>query len=245
MYPRLIGCLLAVTAVTGWALPIALASSATAAPCPDVDVVFARGTTEAPGVGATGDAFVDALRPRLGGRSLDVYAVNYPATTDFATGYQGLYDEKAHIESEAANCPKTQVVLGGFSQGAAIAGFATSSEIPAGVDPADVPKPLTPDAANHVAAVTLFGTPSNKFMDQINQPHVLIGPAFAAKTLEICAPGDPVCADGGDWAAHTGYAVNGTVNQAADFAVSHLRPQPAGPPAPPPPGAPDRGPVPA
>jgi cutinase len=252
MNARQIAFLLGAAAVMGWALPTALAPSATAQPCPDVDVVFARGTTEAPGVGATGGAFVNALRPRLGGRSMDVYAVNYPATTDFATGYQGLYDEKAHIESEAASCPQTKMVLGGFSQGAAIAGFATSAEIPAGVDPADVPKPLAPDVANHVAAVTLFGTPSNKFMNQINQPHIVIGPAFAAKTIEICAPGDPVCADGGDWAAHTGYAVNGTVDQAADFAVSHLGPPPAGQPAPPPPspgaglpGGPEQGPAPA
>jgi hypothetical protein len=224
MNPRRIASLLGAAAMTGAALPGALAASAAAQPCPDVNVVFARGTTEAPGVGAAGDSFVDALRARLGGRSMDVYAVNYPASTDFATGYQGLYDEKAHIESEAAGCPTTKIVLGGFSQGAAIAGFATSAEVPAGVDPADVPKPLAPDVANHIAAVTLFGTPSNKFMDQINQPHVVIGPAFAARTIEICAPGDPVCADGRDWSAHTGYAVNGSVNQAADFAVSHLGP---------------------
>jgi cutinase len=224
MNPRRIASLLGAAAITGAALPTTLAASATAQPCPDVDVVFARGTTEAPGVGATGDAFVNALRARLGGRSMDVYAVNYPASTDFATGYQGLYDEKAHIESEAAGCPTTKIVLGGFSQGAAIAGFATSAVVPAGVNPADVPKPLSPDVANHIAAVTLFGTPSNKFMDQINQPHVVIGPAFAARTIEICTPGDPVCADGNDWSAHTGYAVNGSVNQAADFAVSNLGP---------------------
>ncbi|MDF2829267.1 MAG: cutinase, partial [Mycobacterium sp.] len=32
------------------------------AACPDVEVVFARGTFEAPGIGNTGQAFVDALR---------------------------------------------------------------------------------------------------------------------------------------------------------------------------------------
>ena len=35
---------------------------ASADPCPDVEVVFARGTFEPPGVGDTGQAFVDALR---------------------------------------------------------------------------------------------------------------------------------------------------------------------------------------
>ena len=44
-----------------WALPIALIHlpSAAANPCPDVEVVFARGTTEPPGVGGVGQAFVD------------------------------------------------------------------------------------------------------------------------------------------------------------------------------------------
>ena len=55
--------------VGGWSANAALN-------CPDVQVVFARGTGEAPGVGPTGQAFVDSLRARLGPRPLDVYAVN-------------------------------------------------------------------------------------------------------------------------------------------------------------------------
>jgi hypothetical protein len=35
--------------------------SASAAPCPDVEVVFARGTFEPPGVGDTGQAFASSL----------------------------------------------------------------------------------------------------------------------------------------------------------------------------------------
>src|SRR5215510_9081771 len=56
-----------------------------AAPCPDVEIVFARGTTEPPGVGGIGQAFVDSLRSQAGGRSVGVYAVNYPASNDFST----------------------------------------------------------------------------------------------------------------------------------------------------------------
>ena len=33
--------------------------------CPDVQVLFARGTTEPPGLGAVGDAFVDDLKSRV------------------------------------------------------------------------------------------------------------------------------------------------------------------------------------
>ena len=57
----------------------------------------------------------------------------------------------------AGSCPKTQMVLGGFSQGAAVMGFVTSAAVPDGVDPATVPKPLQPEVAAHVAAVVLFG----------------------------------------------------------------------------------------
>ncbi|MEE6178934.1 cutinase family protein, partial [Mycobacterium sp. 050134] len=56
-----------------------VAPSAAAQPCPDVQVVFARGTGEAPGVGPTGQAFVDGLHSRIGAQSFDVYPVNYPA----------------------------------------------------------------------------------------------------------------------------------------------------------------------
>ena len=197
-------------------------------------MVFARGTTEPPGVGATGEAFVDALRSRIGGRSLGVYPVNYPASTDFSTGLDGIRDAGTHIESTAANCPKTQMVPGGFSQGAAVMGFVTSAEVPEGVNPAEVPKPMPPDVADHVAAVTLLGTPSSRFMRSIGQPPIVIGPLYAAKTIKLCTPADPVCSDGGDWAAHTQYADDGMADQAADFAASHLGPAPASNVAPPP-----------
>jgi cutinase len=122
----------------------------------------------------------------------------------------------------AASCPKTKMVLGGYSQGAAVMGFVTSAAIPDGVDAADVPKPMPADVANHVAAVTLFGPPSNRFMDTVGAPQVVIGPLYQPKTLELCAPDDPVCSDGGDWAAHAAYADDGMVDGAANFAASHL-----------------------
>jgi len=82
-------------------------------PCPDVEVVFARGTGDPPGVGPTGQAFVDALRPQVGEKSLDVYPVNYPATDQWATGVDEVRDAGAHVVSPAGSCPKTQMVLGG------------------------------------------------------------------------------------------------------------------------------------
>jgi cutinase len=195
---------------------------ASAEGCPDVEAVFARGTTEAPGVGAIGQAFVDSLQSKVGPKSFRVYAVDYPASPDFPTAVDGIRDAGDHVESMAATCPKTKMVLGGYSQGAAVMGFVTSAAIPDGVDAADVPKPMPADVANHVAAVTLFGTPSHRFMDTVGAPPVVIGPLYQPKTLELCASDDPVCSEGGDWAAHAAYADDGMVDQAANYAVSHL-----------------------
>ena len=51
------------------------------APCADVTVVFARGTTEPGNVGlVTGPPFFDALSEQLGSKTLAVQGVEYPAT---------------------------------------------------------------------------------------------------------------------------------------------------------------------
>ena len=225
--------LLGAAVATTWGLsasvfPGAAVPSASAQPCPDTEVVFARGTGEDPGVGPTGQAFVDALRARLGEKSMDVYPVNYPASDQWSTGLDGIRDAGAHVVSMAGSCPNTKMVLGGYSQGAAVMGFVTSpavpDSIPDDVDRATIPKPLTPEMADHVAAVVLFGTPNVRAMDFLGQPQVVIGPLYQAKTIKVCAPEDPVCSDGMNFAAHDTYAGDGDViAQGADFAASRLQ----------------------
>ncbi len=210
------------TAVALWASTLLFwpAGDAVASQCPDVDVVFARGTAEPPGVGWIGQQFVDALRWRLMGRSVGVYPVNFPAVPEFAPTIAGVADANAHISDMAASCPGTALVLGGYSRGAALMGYATAPAVPA----EGFPAPLPPEAADRVAAVALLGKPSPAFLDSIGAPPVVIGPGYAAKTLELCAPGDPICSAGADGAAHATYAANGMTAQAADFAVERLRP---------------------
>jgi len=172
----------ATLAATG--LLSAPAPSASAEPCPDAEVVFARGTGEPPGLGGIGGSFVEALRGQLGGRSLGVYPVNYQASSDFnnpdfpVTVIDGIRDASSHIQSMAANCPKTREVLGGYSQGAAVAGYVTSAAVPSGVPASAVPAPMPPEIANHIAAVTLFGTPSGQFLDKYHAPPLVIGPTY-------------------------------------------------------------------
>ena len=208
--------------------------------CPDVEVVFARGTAEDPGLGPTGEAFVNSLRSRIGTKSLEAYPVDYPATTEFPKALDGVRDASARVESVAANCPDTNIVLGGFSQGAAVAGFVTANVIPDGV-PEGVPNPMPTDVAKHVAAVALFGTPNERFMRVINQPQIAIGPLYADKTVELCVPDDFVCSSGRDFNAHTQYVETGMVDQAATFTASRLKTAPppeATPQAPTPAGQP-------
>jgi cutinase len=220
---RLIARLICVAVVTTAASFSSLTDTASvsADPCSDVDVVFARGTSEPPGVGQVGQAFVDSLRSKVSAKSLRVYGVNYPATMDFPTAIDGVNDAGNHVEHMAATCPNTKMVLGGFSQGAAIMGFVTSAAIPDGA-PSDAPRPMSPDVADHVAAIALFGTPSSAFMSLIGAPAIVIGPLYMPKTTELCAPGDPICSDGTDWGAHNGYTNDGMVDQAASFAARHL-----------------------
>lgn len=203
-----------------------LASAAPASSCSDVEVVFARGTFEAPGVGDVGQQFVDALQSRLGGQTVSVYGVNYPASLDFQAAAQGIADATAHIQSVAATCPDTKIVLGGYSQGAAVMGYSTADAVPAGFSlPSGISGPMPAGVADHVAAVALFGTPDEGVVNLVGggAPPITIGNLYVAKTIELCATGDPVCFPGGlDRGAHSAYKVNGMPDQAAAFAANRI-----------------------
>ena len=213
-------------AALGYAIP-----PASAQPCPDIGVAFARGTAEPPGVGSIGQAFVDSLRAQAFPRTVGVHGVNYPASSDFAgvtftlNVVDGVRDLLDHVRGVVSVCPQTQMVLGGYSQGAMVTAFATSDVVPAGAPLASAPIPLPVDVADHVAAVVLFGKPSGPSLVKYGVPAVDVSPLYAAKLLELCAPGDTVCS--GDLAAasnlaHGQYALNGMVGQGAAFAVSRL-----------------------
>lgn len=218
---------IAAAAIAAVIAPQAVGTAAAEDPtCPAVEVVFARGTFEAPGVGLTGQAFVDSLNAQLGGAPVDVDAVDYPASLDFPAAAQGVVDASNKVEQIAANCPDTQIVLGGYSQGAAVAAYTTFDAVPAGLAlPDGITGPMPPAIAKHVAAVALFGTPDNWFLHIVDRsaPPIAIGHLYAAKTIQLCDTGDPVCFAGGlDRSAHSAYKDNGTTDQAAAFVVKQL-----------------------
>ena len=217
---------LGVTAMIVGSLGTPPSANAAEDSCPAVEVVFARGTNEAPGVGATGQSFVDALNARLAGKTVAAYGVNYPASMNFGQAVDGVADASNKVQSIATSCPSTEIVLGGYSQGAAVAGYTTTDSVPAGFDlPASITGPMPPAVASHVKAVVLFGTPDAWIMNLLDRsaPPIVIGQNYVAKTLQLCAAGDPVCFPGGlDRSAHSSYKNNGMADQAADFAVGQL-----------------------
>lgn len=212
--PRIAGFLVVALATT-WAVMAAIMANppAAAQPCQDVEVVFARGTDEKRGVGATGQAFVDALRAAAGGKSVAVYAVNYPATADFANSIAaGANDASARVQSTAANCPNTKMVLGGFSQGASVVDTITQT--------------LPPSVADRVAAVAVFGNPRSAHATSlVGGPLPAISPRYAPKTIDMCVYDDPICSEPFNplaFFAHDSYAFSGMANDAAKFAAGRL-----------------------
>jgi cutinase len=186
---------------------------ASAAPCPDVEVVFARGTSEPAGVGRVGQALTNALAAQLPGRSVTSYGVNYPASFDFLTTADGALDATARIAAMARDCPDTRIVLGGYSQGAAVV------DMLAGVPPLGNrignigSAPPLPDGGN-VAAVAVFGNPATKFGNPVSASGL-----FAGKGIDLCSDGDPICSDGRNPFAHRNYESSAFIAQAASFAA--------------------------
>ena len=187
--------------------------SAVADPCPDIELVFARGTGEPPGMGRVGDALVATLAPLLDGRTLDTYAVNYPASLNFLTTSAGADDARGHIAWMAGACPGTRIVLGGFSQGAAVVSML------AGVPPVGdrvgsigSAPPLAPDLTDRVAAVAVFGNPGARFGSVLSSTG-----QFAGRAIDLCSQGDPICSEGRDRSAHSNYEMPPYPDQAAGF----------------------------
>ncbi len=203
-------------ALVGLALIGAPAASA-AAKCPDVEVIFARGTDEPPGLGVVGKALVDALKPMVKGKSVNTYAVKYPATWDFAQVAAGANDASVRVQTTAARCPATKIVLGGYSQGAAVIDVVATSPI-AGLG---YRAPLPAAAVPHVAAITVFGNPSAR----IGQPLTRMSPDFGARTADLCNTNDPICSPGQDFDAHVTYPQSGLVKLAAQWVAAHVQPR--------------------
>jgi cutinase len=198
---------------------LATAAPAASAECPDVELVFARGTSEPEGIGRVGRALSDQLATSLGGRSLGVYAVNYPASYDFLAAADGAADVTNRIATMSQTCPNTRFVLGGYSQGAAVMDMLLGIP-PLGEKVGDVGSgaPMPHSLADKVAAVAVFGNPATKFGTPVSA-----APApFAGKGIDLCNDGDPICSQGRNPLAHVSYEKSDLVSQAVGFVSGML-----------------------
>ncbi|MFD0689686.1 cutinase family protein [Actinomadura fibrosa] len=189
-------------------------TTAASAACSDVDVVFARGSGELPGLGIVGTPLVSAIKADLPGRSVSSYAVNYAADLAQTSAGPGATDMSNHVRSVAASCPNTVFVLGGYSQGASVTDIAIGIPTLLGVG-GTIPTNLAP----RVKAVVVYGNPLRLYGQTINSASRLYG----SKAKEFCNLGDPVCANGVDISAHLTYPINGTVPQGAQFAADRVK----------------------
>lgn len=204
---------------TAWvlAVPLVLAGLLYPAPraaaqgCAAVDVVVARGTNEPGYLGsAVGDPLYAQLQRRLP-MSLNGYRVNYPADlTNVLSVGDGSGDLVAHLSNEAVACPGQRFVLVGYSQGAVVVHTALGTGI-TGALPGAVR--MNGALGSRVAAILLFGDP-------LRLAGSGVPGQYAARTANYCMPGDPVCANGLNPAAHVAYG--GDFVAAADFTADRL-----------------------
>jgi cutinase len=189
---------------------------ASADDCPDVEVIFARGTNEPPGLGKVGDAFVDSLRQQTGGLNIDTYGVNYAASKLQLHGGDGANDTINRVKQAVAKCPNTKIVLGGYSQGASVI------DIVAGVPIGGINwgSSLPPDLASHVVAVATFGDVADRAGGSLPTQSAM----FGSKAIDLCNPNDPIChaGPGNEWEGHTEGYVPVYTTQAAAFVASKL-----------------------
>ncbi|MCJ1387857.1 hypothetical protein MMC18_000700 [Xylographa bjoerkii] len=172
--------------------------------CAAVTLIFARGTLEPGNIGLlAGPPFFDVLSAELGGGNLGVQGVPYGATI---LGYLEQGDPAGSAtfaqltEQAASQCPDTQIVLSGYSQGAQLVHNGVGM--------------ISAAVASRVKAVVLFGDPfDGQPFPNINEDIVK---TFCFSTDLICY--DTIFAD----PAHLSYSLDAT--PAALFVASLVTP---------------------
>ncbi|KAK4221487.1 cutinase 1 [Podospora fimiseda] len=147
--------------------------------CRDIIMLFARGSTEIGNMGTIcGPPTANELKDRFGANRVAVEGIDYPAlvSTNLLPGgadLGGIREMKQLIAQVTNQCPNSKLVVGGYSQGAALTHRAVE----------DLPQ-VQKDKI--VAAFTFGDTKNLQDRGQI--------PNFPReKTIIICNVGDAVC----------------------------------------------------
>jgi len=181
--------------------------------CTDLQLVIARGTGEPlfPKFGTiVGDPLYAATTLRFGGTaSISGYAVNFPADLECDSPSIGGNDTVNHLNSQSQACPNQVFALVGYSQGGEVIHRAAAV--------------LNPTIRNRIYALTMLGDSGNRPNAQspVGTGPISPFPAdLANRTMESCAPNDPVCSNTGtNPLVHLGYSLPGTnyISSSADY----------------------------
>lgn len=188
-------------------------SAAAQAGCPDVEVLFARGSGELPGLGIVGGPTVNAIRRGLPGKNVAAWAVAYAADVAQTSAGPGATSLTNHLVATATRCPSTQFVLGGYSQGASVVDIALGIPNFLGIGRA-----IPAQYHDRIRAVVLFGNPLALTGGRVSNNRT-----WGARTREFCNLGDPVCAAGFNVMAHITYGFDGSAAQGGAFAARQVQ----------------------
>lgn len=145
--------------------------------------------------------------------------MNYPADFDFLAADEGAEDAAERIAMVAQRCPDTKLVLGGYSQGAAVIDMlAGVGPLGPGLGEVGSAPPLSSPFAERISAVAVFGNPADRF----GTPLSITG-SFAGRAIDLCNSADPICSPQGDtMTAHEQYQSAPSDQVAADFVTARL-----------------------
>ncbi|KAK3390757.1 cutinase-domain-containing protein [Podospora didyma] len=170
--------------------------------CADVTIIFARGTGEAGNVSVlVGPHFFEAVQDKVAPATVGVQGVEWIAKAPtFLLGgdADGSRNMALEVTRALVACPRTKVVMSGYSQGSQLVHNAAR---------------LLPKAvAARVSSVVTFGSPDHLYA----VPQISL-----ARQLSICHDSDPLC-KGGNLIVPSHFTYVADVGQAADFVASRL-----------------------
>ncbi|KAF9777480.1 hypothetical protein IL306_004408 [Fusarium sp. DS 682] len=143
-------------------------------PCRNVTMIYARGSTQDGNVGkasALGPVLFNNLASRIGLSNLTVQGVPYKASVwNFIRGGdpKGSKTMAELIKRAASQCPKTKIVISGYSQGAQLVHRAARN--------------LNATVTERVTAAVTFGFPKKP-----------VGKIPSSRTLSVCRRWDLFC----------------------------------------------------
>ena len=157
-----------------------------------------------PGSARVGQAFVDALRPQVGGRTVSTYGGELPGRLRLPERRDGRRRRRGpHRSRWWRSARARKIVLGGYSQGAAVV------DMLAGIPPLGnkIGEHRTrrrhcdrrPAISSASPPLRCSAIPSTKFSIPVTNS------VFGGRAIDLCKDGDPICSRGRNPFAHSDY----------------------------------------